>query len=83
MLIGQSQVHMSNAATVAAGVGTSASIRLATPQVRQRFTVAASTPQVLKVMTSQAGNIPQIITLGSARAPGIGVSVCSPLVFEE
>lgn len=82
MLVGQSQARMSNAATVSAGVGTSTSIRLATPQIRQRFPVAANTPQMLKVMTSQVGSVPQIITLASARAAGIGVSVCSPLILK-
>lgn len=83
-LLGQSQARSAGAAAVAAGtglIGTSTSIRLATPQVRQRSPVAANAPQVLKVMNTQAGNVPQIITLASARAPGITASVCSSLTF--
>lgn len=83
-LLGQSQARSAGAAAVAAGtglIGASTSIRLATPQVRQRSPVAANTPQVLKVMNTQAGNMPQIITLASARAPGITTSVGSSLIL--
>lgn len=84
-LLGQSQARSAGAvAAVAAGtglIGTSTSIRLATPQARQRSPVAANAPQVLKVMNTQAGNVPQIITLASARAPGIMASVCICLIL--
>lgn len=71
-----SQVRASTAAAGVAGTSTSA-IRLTIPQVRQRSPVAASAPQVLKVMGTQAGSVPQIITLASARASGIVASVCT------
>lgn len=69
-----SQVRASTAAAGVASTSTSA-IRLTIPQVRQRSPVAASAPQVLKVMGTQAGSVPQIITLASARASGIVASV--------
>ena len=57
------------------GVTPTSTIRLTVPQMRQKQPVVSNSPQVLKVMGSQPGSMPQIITLSSARASGVLASV--------
>jgi len=51
------------------GTPTQSAVRLTVPPAnRQRAPMTTSSPQVLKVVGTQPGSVPQIITLSSARA---------------